>query len=34
LDLEEVLKFMQDEFELPNLQKKPNEIFDEVKNQI
>lgn len=31
LDLEEVLKFMQDELELPNLQKKPNEIFDEVK---
>lgn len=31
LDLEEVLKFMQEELQLPNLQKKPNEIFDEVK---
>lgn len=31
LDLEEVLKFMQDELELPNLKKKPNEIYDEVK---
>jgi uncharacterized sporulation protein YeaH/YhbH (DUF444 family) len=31
LDLEEVLKFMQDELQLPNLLKKPNEIYDEVK---
>lgn len=31
LDLEDVLKFMQEELKLPNLQKKPNEIFDEVK---
>jgi uncharacterized sporulation protein YeaH/YhbH (DUF444 family) len=31
LDLEEVLKFLQQELQLPNLQKKPNEIFDEVK---
>ena len=31
LDLEEVLKFMQDELELPNLKKKPNEIYDEIK---
>jgi uncharacterized sporulation protein YeaH/YhbH (DUF444 family) len=31
LDLEDVLKFMQDELELPNLKKKPNEIYDEVK---
>jgi uncharacterized protein len=31
LDLEEVLKFMQDELQLPNLKKKPNEIYDEVK---
>lgn len=31
LDLEEVLKFMQEELELPNLKKKPNEIYDEVK---
>ena len=31
LDLEDVLKFMQNELELPNLKKKPNEIFDEVK---
>ena len=31
LDLEEVLKFMQDELQLPNLKKKPSEIYDEVK---
>lgn len=31
LNLEDVLKFMQEELQLPNLQKKPNEIFDEVK---
>jgi uncharacterized sporulation protein YeaH/YhbH (DUF444 family) len=31
LDLEDVLKFMQDELQLPNLKKKPNEIYDEVK---
>lgn len=31
LDLEEVLKFLQDELQLPNLKKKPNEIYDEVK---
>lgn len=31
LDLEDVLKFLQQELQLPNLQKKPNEIFDEVK---
>jgi hypothetical protein len=31
LDLEEVLKFMQDELQLPNLKKKPNEVYDEVK---
>jgi uncharacterized sporulation protein YeaH/YhbH (DUF444 family) len=31
LDLEEVLKFMQNELELPNLKKKPNDIYDEVK---
>lgn len=31
LNLEEVLKFMQQELELPNLKRKPNEIFDEVK---
>lgn len=31
LDLEDVLRFMQDELELPNLKKKPNEIYDEVK---
>jgi uncharacterized sporulation protein YeaH/YhbH (DUF444 family) len=31
LDLEEVLRFMQDELQLPNLKKKPNETYDEVK---
>lgn len=31
LDLEEVLKFMQDELKLPNLKKKPNETYEEVK---
>jgi len=31
LDLEDVLKFMQDELQLPNLKKKPNEIYDQVK---
>lgn len=31
LNLDEVLKFMQQELELPNLKKKPNEIYDEVK---
>lgn len=31
LTLEDVLKFMQDELQLPNIKKKPNEIFDEVK---
>lgn len=31
LDLEEVLKFMQNELQLPNLKKKPNETYDEVK---
>jgi uncharacterized sporulation protein YeaH/YhbH (DUF444 family) len=31
LDLEDVLKFMQDELKLPNLKKKPNEIYDETK---
>ena len=31
LDLEEVLKFMQGELELPNLKRKPNEIYDEIK---
>lgn len=31
LNLEDVLKFMQDELELPNLKKKPNEIYDQVK---
>jgi len=31
LSLEDVLKFMQDELELPNLKRKPNEIYDEVK---
>ena len=31
LDLEDVLRFMQNELELPNLKKKPNEIYDEVK---
>lgn len=31
LDLEEVLKFMQDELALPNLKPKPNETFEEIK---
>jgi uncharacterized sporulation protein YeaH/YhbH (DUF444 family) len=31
LDLDEVLKFMQYELQLPNLKKKPNEIYDEIK---
>lgn len=31
LDLEEVLKFMQSELELPNLKPKPNQTFEEVK---
>lgn len=31
LDLEEVLKFMQNELALPNLKPKPNETFEEVK---
>lgn len=31
LDLDDVLKFMQDELQLPNLKKKPNEIYDEIK---
>ena len=31
LDLEEVLKFMQDELGLPNVKPKPSEIFDEIK---
>ena len=31
LDLDEVLKFMQEELQLPNLKKKPNEIYDEIK---
>lgn len=31
LDLEEVLKFMQDELKLPNLKKKPNETYEETK---
>lgn len=31
LDLEEVLKFMKEELQLPNLKKKPNEIYDEIK---
>lgn len=31
LDLEEVLKFMQNELKLPNLKRKPNETFDEIK---
>lgn len=31
LSLEEVLKFMQDELQLPNLKKKTNETYDEVK---
>ena len=30
LDLEQVLKFMQDELELPNLKRKTNETFEEV----
>jgi uncharacterized sporulation protein YeaH/YhbH (DUF444 family) len=37
LDLEEVLKFMQDELQLPNVKKKTSETYDEVKikyNQI
>lgn len=31
LDLDEVLKFMQDELQLPNLKPKPNEVFEDVK---
>lgn len=31
LDLEEVLKFMQEELQLPNLKQKPNETYDEIK---
>lgn len=31
LDLEEVLKFMQEELKLPNLKKKPNETYEEIK---
>lgn len=31
LDMEEVLKFMQDELRLPNLKPKPNETFEETK---
>lgn len=31
LDLEDVLKFMQEELKLPNLKKKPNETYEEVK---
>lgn len=31
LDLEDVLKFMQDELKLPNLKKKPNETYEEIK---
>lgn len=31
LDLEEVLKFMQDELELPSLKPKPSDTFDQVK---
>jgi len=31
LSLEDVLKFLKDELQLPNLKKKPNEIYDEVK---
>ena len=31
LDLEEVLKFMQEELKLPNLKKKPNETYEETK---
>lgn len=31
LNLEDILKFMQDELKLPNLKKKPNEIYDETK---
>ena len=30
LDLEQVLKFMQDELELPNLKRKTNETFEEI----
>lgn len=31
LSLEEVLKFMQEELQLPNIKKKPNQTYDEVK---
>jgi len=31
LDLEDVLKFMQEELKLPNLKKKTNETYDEIK---
>ena len=31
LDLEEVLKFMQDDLALPNLKPKPNETFEDIK---
>lgn len=31
LDLEAVLKFMQEELQLPNLKQKPNETYDEIK---
>ena len=31
ISMEEVLKFMQDELSLPNLQPKENDVFDEIK---
>jgi uncharacterized sporulation protein YeaH/YhbH (DUF444 family) len=31
IDLEEVLKFMQEELKLPNMKPKPNQTFDEIK---
>lgn len=33
VDLEEVLKFMQDELQLPDLKPKPNETYEEVKKK-
>ncbi len=31
IDMEEVLKFLQDELQLPNLKPKPNQTYDEIK---
>ena len=31
IDLEDVLKFLQDELELPDLKPKPNQTYDEIK---